>query len=442
MHMPHPSDAPLARNLMQYIDASPTPFHAVSQTAQRLEAAGFTRVDESAAWQLAPGARVYTTRNGSSVCAFVIGERPVHEAGFALVGAHTDSPNLRVKPVPDVRAYGYHQLAVEVYGGVLWHTWLDRDLSLAGRVVIDDGSASGSARLVDFRRPLLRIPNLAIHLNRTVNSEGLKLNAQSHLLPVVALDTGAQDRDALFTSALAAELTRAGQPCEGKNIVSWDLALYDTQPSVLGGLHDEFIFAPRLDNLASCHAALQALCAGRSGRAETRGIVLYDHEEVGSHSAQGATSPFLLDALSRIAESSAGGATDALPRALARSLMISADMAHAVHPNYADRHEPGHRPVLGQGPVLKTNVSQSYASDAATRARFQLLCRSVEVTPQHFVSRNDFACGSTIGPLTAARVGLPTVDVGNPLLSMHSVREMAATADVATMQKVLDAFFA
>jgi aspartyl aminopeptidase len=440
--MSEASAEPQVRGLLDFIDASPTPYHAVTQAAQRLEAAGFVKLDEANAWQLRPSSRVYTTRGGPSIAAFVLGERPPHEAGFSLVGAHTDSPNLRIKPLPDVRSCGYHQLAVEVYGGVLWHTWLDRDLSLAGRVVLDDGTPAGTTRLVDFRRSLLRIPNLAIHLNRTVNSDGLKLNPQSHLVPILALDQGETDSRARLALALCEELARGGYACEPERIVAWDLCAYDVQPSALIGLRGEFIAAPRLDNLASCHAALEALSKTRRARPETRGIVLYDHEEVGSQSAQGAGSPFLLDTLARITESAAGGQSDALPRAVARSLMISADMAHAVHPNYADRHEPGHRPVLGKGPVLKTNVSQSYASDAETSARFALLCRSVDVTPQHFVSRSDLACGSTIGPITAGRVGLRTVDVGNPLLSMHSVREMAGSADVAAMQKVLDAFFA
>ena len=440
--MPAHDAEPLARGLLEFIDACPTPYHALAEATRRLDAAGFERAEEGAAWSFRPSARVYTTRGGSSIAAFVLGERPPHEAGFVLVGAHTDSPNLRVKPLADVHSCGYHQLAVEPYGGVLWHTWLDRDLSLAGRVVVDDGSSTGALRLVDFERPLLRVPSLAIHLNRGVNSDGLKLNAQTHLVPVLGLDPDGGLAPRRFAQALADELGRGGQGCDPDCIVSWDLCLYDTQPAAIGGEQGEFILAARLDNLASCFAALGALCAERGGRPETRGIVLYDHEEVGSQSAKGAGSPFLRDALGRIAAAAAGGDADALPRAVARSFLISADMAHAVHPNYADRHEPGHRPVLGKGPVLKSNVSQSYASDAETSARFALLCRSVDVAPQHFVTRSDLACGSTIGPITAGRVGLRTVDIGNPLLSMHSVREMGATADVAALQRVLDAFFA
>jgi aspartyl aminopeptidase len=428
--------------LIEFIAAAPTPYHAVEQAAGRLARAGFTLLHEHEPWSLKPGARVYVTRGGSSLAAFVLGDRPPQEAGFALVGSHTDSPNLRVKPRPDVSAHGYRQVAIEPYGGVLLTTWLDRDLSVAGRVVVDDGSPSGRTHLCDLRRPILRIPNLAIHLNRSVNTEGLKLNPQTHMVPVLGLDRDGDASESALLDALAAELGKQGVACDASKVVAFDLCLYDVQPPSVGGLQDEFIFSARLDNLASCHAALAALLSARSARAETRGIVLYDHEEVGSQSAQGAGSPFLRDTLARLVDAAAPGEPSALSRAIARSLLISADMAHAVHPNYAERHEPGHRPVLGGGPVLKTNFSQSYASDAETSARFALLCRKAGVTPQQFVTRSDQACGSTIGPITAGRTGMRTVDIGNPLLSMHSVREMAATADVAAMQKVLDAFFA
>lgn len=440
--MSHPPAEPIVEGLLSFVDASPTPYHAVAQATAMLERAGFVQLREIDPWtSLAPGTRAFSVRAGSSVCAFIVGKQAPHEAGFQLIGAHTDSPNLRVKPRADLRAHGFDQLAVEIYGGVLWHTWLDRDLSLAGRVVIDDGSAGGRTLLLDFARPLLRIPNLAIHLNRTVNTEGLKLNAQSHLAPIWGL-AGPKERGSLLVETLADELRRGGHDVQPRQIVGWDLCLYDVQRASLAGLGREFILAPRLDNLASCYAALRGLTTASQDRAHTRAIVLYDHEEVGSESAQGAGSPFLLQVLARICGACGGGSEpDALARALGQSFMISADMAHAVHPNYADRHEPAHQPRLGGGPVLKTNASQSYASDAETSARFRLLCRSVEVEPQDFVTRSDLACGSTIGPITAARVGLRTVDVGNPLLSMHSIREMAAVADVGAMQKVVDAFF-
>lgn len=440
-------DAPalaVAQDLLAFVDASPTPYHAVTEVSRRLVAAGFVQLNEADAFGLTPGQRFFVVRGGSSVAAFVVGERPPEEAGFLLVGAHTDSPNLRLRPLPDVRAQGYHQLAVEPYGGLLLTTWLDRDLSIAGRVVLDDGSRGGRSVLVDFARPLVRIPNLAIHLNRSVNTDGLKLNPQTQMVPLLGLCEPAPDPD--FLELLAAELAGHGVPATAASVVGFDLCAYDTQKAALLGARDEFVVAGRLDNLASCHAATRALCGARTATAATRGIVLYDHEEVGSRSAQGASSPFLLELLGRIAgafgSGGQGGGHDALPRAVARSLLISADMAHAVHPSYADKHEPAHRPVLGRGPVLKTNTGMSYATDAESMAAFRLVCQRAGVTPQHFVSRADLACGSTIGPITAGRVGLRAVDVGNPLLSMHSAREMAGTADVAAMLRVLEAFFA
>jgi aspartyl aminopeptidase len=436
--MPQTDDT-LVRGLLAYLDASPTPYHAVASASALLERAGFRELKEAEPWQLEPGARVQVSRGDSSLAAFVLGSAPARDAGFLLVGAHTDSPNLRVKPLPDVRAHGYHQLAVEPYGGLLHSTWLDRDLSIAGRVLIDDGSQTGRAELVDFERPLLRIPNLAIHLNRSVNSDGLKLNAQQHLVPVLGLESSVPAEQG-FVKLLGQELARTGRSGDPAQILGFDLCLYDTQRAALAGVAGEFIHGARLDNLASCYAAVRALTGKLAERPETRGIVLYDHEEVGSKSAQGAGSPFLQDLLTRLVHAQSSD-PDALPQAIARSFLISADMAHAVHPNYADKHEPGHKPVLGQGPVIKTNVGQSYASDGESVARLRLLCRKAGVTPQQYVVRSDLACGSTIGPITAGRVGLRTVDIGSPLLSMHSIREMAATADVGSLQAILATFF-
>lgn len=430
-----PSPETLARDLLAFIEASPTPYHAVLECARRLEAVGFHRVDEREAWSLAPSSRFYVVRGGSSIAAFVVGEKPPHKRGFKLVGSHTDSPCLRVKPKPDVRRHGYLQVGVEPYGGVLYSTWLDRDLSLAGRVVVQNGTPHGDTRLLRIKEPLLRIPNLAIHLDRTVNSEGLKLNAQQHLVPVIGLDRdGAPDE--LMLDVLSRELS-----CKPAEILGFDLCLYDTQPGVLSGVRKELIHSPRLDNLASCFNAVQALTLAPDHADATRGVVLYDHEEVGSLSAHGADSTFLRDALERITQALSGNEASAFSRAVASSFLISADMAHAVHPNYADKHEPNHRPVLGQGPVIKVNSGQSYATDGESFARFAQLCRSVEVAHQTFVTRSDLACGSTIGPITAGMLGMKTVDIGNPLLSMHSIREMAACTDIAALQKVLLAFF-
>lgn len=424
-------------DLLQFIDRSPTPYHAVAEAAHRLEAQGFARLSEGDLWDHAAGSRCYVIRNEGSLIAFELGTESPAEMGFRVLGAHTDSPNLRVKPLPDVDAHGYHQLAVEPYGGVLLHTWLDRDLSLAGRVTLSfDGAIE--TRLLDFGRPLLRIPNLAIHLNREVGEKGLKLNPQQHLAPLMGL------RDApAFIEFLASELRAQGSgDVSSANILGFEFMTYDTQASGVSGARGEFIHAPRLDNLASCHAALSALFAAKeSGIAPfSRVVVLYDHEEVGSRSASGAAGSYLHDVLERVAMGFKGGEPQALSRALAKSMLVSVDMAHAVHPNYSDRHEPGHRPLIGNGPVIKINSNQSYATDAVTSGTFASLCSRVDVKPQYFVSRSDLGCGSTIGPISAARVGVRTVDVGNPMLSMHSCREMAGTADVDPMIRVLQEF--
>jgi aspartyl aminopeptidase len=426
-------------DLLRFIDRSPTPYHAIAEAARRLAAAGFRALDEAELWELSPGDARYAIRGGGSLLAFIVGERSPAEAGFHFVGAHTDSPNLRVKPRPELEREGVQQLAMEPYGGVLLHTWLDRDLSLAGRVTLA-GAEGLVTRLVDFRRPLLRVPNLAIHLQREIATEGLKLNAQTHVVPLLGLAGGAS-----LAELLAAELGTEARPAPAaRDVVGFDLMAYDVQPAARGGARGELVFAPRLDNLASCHAALGALLAARETRlpAWTNGIVLYDHEEVGSRSVAGAAGTFLADGLARIVGSVKGGAKQGIERAAARSLLISADMAHAVHPNYADKHEPGHRPRLGGGPVLKVNAGQAYASDGPGIGFVTSLARASGFEPQHFVTRSDLACGSTIGPIAAAQAGIRAVDVGSPMLSMHSCRELAAADDVAPLLALLGAFFA
>ncbi|MGH0038380.1 MAG: M18 family aminopeptidase [Myxococcota bacterium] len=428
-------------DLLGFIDRSPTPYHAVAEVERRLASAQFERIGEDQLWDLAPGARHYLVRNDGSLVAFEVGALSPVEGGFRILGAHTDSPNLRLKPLADRSNNGYRQVAVEVYGGVLLHTWLDRDLSLAGRVTVQGESGQVETVLLDFARPLLRVPNLAIHLYREIGEQGLKLNAQQHLAPILGLDDGPAALD-LVANELRAQGFSQATP---DRILGFDLMAYDTQPSGVSGARGEFIHAPRLDNLASCHAAIHALVEPEDGVNKlpnfTRVVVLYDHEEVGSRSAHGAAGTLLNDCLERIVTGFKGGAPQGLSRAVAASTLISVDMAHAVHPNYADRHEPGHHPVIGSGPVIKVNANQAYASDAATVGMFASLCSRVGVTPQHFASRSDLACGSTIGPISAARVGVRTVDVGNPMLSMHSCREMAGTADVEPMIQVLSAFF-
>ncbi|CAN5280462.1 M18 family aminopeptidase [soil metagenome] len=401
------------RDLCEFIDASPTPFHAVTGLVGRLEAAGFGAVGERDRWELSPGALGYVVRDGGSLIAFRLGSAPVADGGFRVVGAHTDSPTFRVRPNPAVSKAGYGQLAVEVYGGPLHYTWLDRDLTLAGRVVTTDGAV----HLVHLPGAPLRIPSLAIHLNRDLYDKGLQLNMQHHLVPVYA--TAAGDGD--LAGMLAPHVE--GDP------VSWDLVLADTQPSALGGLDEQFVLAPRQDNLVSCLAAVQALLDSPP-TAATQVVVCNDHEEVGSRSAEGAAGPFLEDTLRRLVAATGDTDPQSLPRAVAGSLLVSADAAHAVHPNHADRHDPGHQVRLGGGPVVKTHANQAYATDAPSAAAFLAACNRAGVPVQHFTNRTDSPSGSTIGPLTATRLGLPTVDIGNPLLSMHSIREQSAAVDL------------
>jgi aspartyl aminopeptidase len=409
-----------AKRLLGFIDASPTPYHAVSNLAAQLDEDGFMLLDERDAWTLAPGDRRYLVRDGSTLVGFVVGARAPAEAGFRVLGAHTDSPALRLKPQPEVTRRGYLQLGVEIYGGVLLSTWLDRDLSLAGRLHCREDDGSVHARLVDLRRPVGRVSSLALHLDRKVNTDGLVLNPQRHMVPIVGLGE-AVDLDAELAAAVGVASER---------ILGRDLVLYDTQRGALGGLDDAFVFSPRLDNLASCFAAAEALCGAPDGIDATAVIVLYDHEECGSRSALGAASTLLSDVLGRIALAYPTGQVQALPRAIARSLCVSADMAHALHPNHTDKHDDEHAPQLNRGLVIKTNANQSYATSGATAAFFTDLCHQVGYEPQHFVTRADLPCGSTIGPIIAAALGIRAVDVGAPMLGMHSCRELAGTLDV------------
>jgi len=416
-----------ARGLIDYIWASPSPFHCVDETVRRLEAAGFRGVDDRAAPEpVTPGSRRYLARGGT-VIAWLAGAEAPAEAGFRMLGAHTDSPNLRIKPNPEYVKEGYVQWAVEPYGGVIYATWADRDLGLSGRVAVRT-TAGVEMRLLRVDRPLARVANVAIHLNREVNKTGLLLNAQTHLPPLIGLES---DSDALMT--LIAEQLQ----CEPSDVVGFDLGLHDVQPPALGGIADEFIFAPRLDNQASCYTAIEALLALDEVPAHTSVVSLYDHEECGSGSERGAGSTLTRNVLNHLTVHHTSQAPGGVERALANSFLVSADMAHAIHPNYADKHEPQHRPSLNGGPVVKTNVNMRYATDAGTAARFRAACADENAPVQEFVTRSDLACGSTIGAISAAGLAVRTVDVGCAMLSMHSIREQAGTHDVDMMTRVM-----
>lgn len=422
------------QGLLDFIDRSPTPFHAVNEMKCFLTHQGYSELKETDLWELSANGRYFLTRNDSSLIAFIVGTKTQDASGFKIIGAHTDSPNLKLKPNPSYAQQGYLQLGVEVYGGVLLTTWTDRDLSLAGRVILK-GKKQLQSRLIRFEEPLLRIPQLAIHLNREVNEKGLTLDKQNHLPPIFSLAGKKNVNKDLLEKKVAQELK-----CKPADILSMELSLYDTQPGTLGGAEGEFIFSGRLDNLASCHAALQALTESRSKDPMTRVIAFYDHEEVGSESAQGAGSPFLKDVLERLTLDSPTP-RETFFRAMANSFFISADMAHAVHPNYSEKHDSRHMPILNGGPVIKCNSSQRYATDGASSAWFETLCKKAEVPVQKFVVRSDLGCGSTIGPITATNLGIRTVDVGNPMLSMHSIREMAGANDHLPLIKAFKEFF-
>ncbi|MCA9674538.1 MAG: M18 family aminopeptidase [Kofleriaceae bacterium] len=407
-------------DLLAYLHASPTPFHAVAEAVRRLTDAGFQPLAEADAWDaLAPGAYVVTT-TGANLIAFVLPE-PARRRAFHIVGAHTDSPNLRLKPQPEYDAEGYAQLGVEVYGGALLNSWLDRDLGLAGRVLVRDDAGAITPHLVRIDAPLLRVPQLAIHLDREVNDKGLILNRQDHLAPVFGLAGG---------RALVPMVAEAAG-VDAARVVGTELMLYDVTPPALGGRDGEFLFSARLDNLAMCHAAITAI-AGATTSGVIPVVALFDHEEVGSDSAGGAGGAVLPRVLERLVPG-----REAFHQACARSSCVSADMAHAVHPNYPGRHEPHHKPRLGGGPVIKTNAQQRYATTSTTAAMFAELCRAEDVPVQHYANRTDQPCGSTIGPITSTLLGIATVDVGNPMLSMHSAREMGSSHDPELMTRVL-----
>jgi aspartyl aminopeptidase len=422
-----------AQDLLDFIDASPSPWHAVQTCETRLQAAGFSRLEETERWQLAPGARHYVVRGGSSIIAFVVGSRPAAETGLRLIGAHTDSPGLRLKPKPAEDVAGIVRLGVEVYGGPILATFADRDLSLAGRVNVRVPGGFGT-RLVRFAEPLLRLPNLAIHMNREVNENGLKFNKQTELPLLLGVSEDGSKAEARFRQPIAALLG-----VEPEALLTWELNAYDTQKGAFWGVDGEFIANSQLDNLASCHAALSALLAAREPSA-TCLCAFFDHEEVGSESATGAGGSFVQDVVARLA-ASAGLDGEDQRRMLARSFFISADMAHGWHPNFPAAYEPCHHALVNAGPVIKSNANQRYSTSAETAARFMALCDKAGVPCQQYAHRTDLGCGSTIGPIVAARLGIPSVDVGSPMWAMHSIRESAGVLDHGYMIAALSAAF-
>lgn len=410
--------------LLRFLNDSPTAQWAVSRVVSRLEEAGFQPLDETSPWDIAAGTRFYVVRDGSSVIAAIAGTSPMAEEGCRIVSAHTDFPGFRIKPEPERTFGGVTVLSAELYGGPILATWFDRDLSFAGTVVIERGGRLIRRRFM-FREPLCRMSSVAVHLEREVNSKGFHPSSEEHT-PVM-VSTSGEGIERLLRLA-----------CEQVNedadmLRGWALEVWDPQPASKCGLSGDLLCSGRIDNLAMCHAAMESILAGADGSTgHTRLMALFNSEEVGSSTLNGAASPFLLSVMRRLS----GGAEEHF-RSVARSINVSADGAHAVHPNYTGKHDQGSRPLLNGGPVVKINASERYTSSDLTAAYFRACAMEAKVKVQHFVSRNDMPCGTTIGPITAARIGMASVDVGNPMLSMHSVREVAGTSDHAGMISIL-----
>ncbi|MEV5708892.1 M18 family aminopeptidase [Actinoallomurus sp. NPDC052274] len=414
-------------DLADFIAASPSPYHAVASTAERLEKAGFRPVAETDPWTGETGGR-YVVRGGAIV-AWYVPEGAGPETPFRIVGAHTDSPNLRVKPRPDFAAQGWRQVAVEIYGGPLLNSWLDRDLGLSGRIVLRDAST----RLIAVDRPLLRVPQLAIHLDRSVNENGVVLDRQRHTQPIWGIGDGHEGTLIEFVAEEAG--------VDAADIVGWDLMAHDVQPPAYLGRDRELLAAARLDNQLSVHASTAALAAvaGSPDLSYIPVLAAFDHEENGSQADSGAAGPLLGAVLER-SVFARGGSYDDKARAFAGTICVSADTGHAVHPNYPERHDPTHHPMANGGPILKVNVNQRYATDGVGRGVFAAACDRAGVPCQEFVSNNAMPCGTTIGPITAARHGITTVDIGVPILSMHSARELCGADDPHLLASALKAF--
>ena len=432
-------DEDFVNGLIDFIKSSPTPFHAVQTMVDILEQNDFKRLEESESWSISAKSqaeRFYVTRNDSSIIAFQLNQSLV-ENGMRMVGAHTDSPCLKVKPNPEIINNHYLQLGVEVYGGVLLNPWFDRDLSLAGRVSYLNKDGNIEHQLINLEKAIAVIPSLAIHLDREANKER-SINQQDHLPPVLMkLPEKKADAKVDFNKILLKIINtnrHATNQSKAAKILDYELSFYDVQPPAVIGLHDDFIASARLDNLLSCYTGLMALVNNDGGQNSL--LVCNDHEEVGSMSAAGAQGPFLKSVLQRLSDSG-----ESFARLIANSTMISADNAHGVHPNYADKHDANHGPKLNDGPVIKVNANQRYASNSETSALFKRLCELADVPVQSFVVRSDMACGSTIGPITASEIGVKTVDVGVPTFAMHSIRELAGRWDAFYLYRVFKQFF-
>lgn len=419
--------------MIDFIKKSPTPFHAVSNIAHLLSSKGFVCLKENEAWQLKRGEGYYVIRNDSSIIAFIIGENDPIKTGIRFVGAHTDSPCIKIKPSPEIFKNSYYQLGTEIYGGVLLSTWFDRDLSIAGKVIFKTSKNKLHEALVDIRKPVAIIPSLAIHLDENAN-KGHTINPEKEILPILF---ECKDYGENFREILAAELINQSPSLADSGnliIIDYDLSFYDAQAPAIVGLKGDFISGARLDNLLSCFAGTQAMI--QSNRAITSIFACYDHEEVGSTSAIGANSVFMESILNRLFEKN-----ETQSRVLANSMFVSTDNAHGIHPNFPDKHDKKHAPILNHGLVIKVNANQRYATNFLTSSIIKNLCDDIDIPTQYFSNRADISCGSTIGPMSAANIGIKTIDIGVPTFAMHSIRETAGAKDAFYLSKMLKNFF-
>ncbi len=420
------------QGLLDYLQKSPTPFHATANLADRLAKKGFKELKETESWNMKPG-KYFVTRNQSSIIAFVLGKKEAVETGIRMSGAHTDSPCLKVKPRPETFRQGYLQLGVEVYGGVLLNPWYDRDLSLAGRITYQAQYKNKDKKihnlLIDFKDPIAVIPSLAIHLDREAN-KSRSINPQKDIPPIILQS----EKNTNFNDLLKAQIKKEHPKVQVQKILGYELSFYDTNPPSVIGLKSEFIASARLDNLLSCYTGIESLLEANPNI--TSLVVCSDHEEVGSASAAGAEGPFLMSVLERVIPD-----TQDRLRTIAKSLLVSTDNAHGIHPNYADRHDANHGPILNKGPVIKVNANQRYATNSETEAYFSLVCENNNIPYQKFINRTDMACGSTIGPITAKQIGVKTLDVGVPTFAMHSIREIAGSDDAYYLYQALKSMF-
>ncbi len=439
--------------LLWFINNSPGPASAIQNASLHFEEAGFVRLEENQRWHLEPGNRYYLVRNGGSIVAFYLGSDPIPETGIRIATAHTDSPALKIKPASESTKGGSVRVSVEVYGGPIYHSWLDRSLGVAGEVVVRNGE-SLEVRSFVAERPIAVIPNLAIHLNRDVN-KGFTFNPQDHLKAILSTGAGADngaadkagdkagdkaDGGAAQSSSVLVSYIASVLSVPAERIVDFDLYLHDAHPGEIIGTEGDMIVSGRLDNLAMCHALISALSSVSNG-ARTKMVVLFDSEEIGSRTLHGAGSNLLRSVVERLIASGESGAKDDLYRTLARSTLVSGDAAHAVHPSYADKHDEHYLPVINGGPVIKINAGKRYTSTAYTSAIFEELCRTNDIPVQRFIGRSDTPSGGTVGPIVSSDLGVPSVDIGHPIWAMHSIRETGGCADHGWVIRAIAAYF-